>query len=272
MQFINSLTTDEVPNFTTCTNNNEHAVAKIMHAILLKTQNYVVNMNTVHITTLLSLIPMAFKLLYKQEWMMNPNAVFQQCFDWFVVKYRCTLVEDRETNQLAMADDWHPLMGFEVLTLLLFCGATFASLSGHPSMDKDTVNIGMRVLNHTRLFPKEYKMWILRGDDASKTNNFASVKTFRENTVQIAAFLAVPASQHGYGMAATNDNRLAQLLTDAVSNFGTAYAATQELLKINTNKILAMQGQLQMLYWAVGTGQPLQQQPQHPWGGCGHGQ
>ncbi len=58
---------DEVPNFTTCNNDNNHAAAKITHAIALKMQNNVVNMNTALIRTHLSLIPMAFKILYKQE-------------------------------------------------------------------------------------------------------------------------------------------------------------------------------------------------------------
>ncbi len=44
-------------------------------------------MNAALINTLLSLILMAFKLLYKQERIMDPNAVFQQCYDWFVIKY-----------------------------------------------------------------------------------------------------------------------------------------------------------------------------------------
>ena len=60
-----------------------------------------------------------------------------------------------------MAADWHPLLGFEVLTSRLFSGVTFASLSGHPITDKDTVDIGVRVLNCTGLFAKEYKTWIL---------------------------------------------------------------------------------------------------------------
>jgi hypothetical protein len=67
---------DEVPNFTACTNDNKHAATKILHTILLKMCNNVVNMNAVFINTLLSLIPMEFKLLYKQEKMMNHNAVF----------------------------------------------------------------------------------------------------------------------------------------------------------------------------------------------------
>jgi hypothetical protein len=132
-------------------------------------------------------------------------------------------------------------------------------------MDKNTVDINVRVLNRTGLFTKEYKMWILHGDDTSKTNNFVPLKTFWENAVQIAVLTAIPASQHGYGMAATDDNESAHLLTYVVSNFGMAYAATQESLRSNAANILAIQGQLQMLCQAVGTSQPPQQQPGRPW-------
>jgi hypothetical protein len=134
---------DEVPNFSACNNNNDRTTAKITHVILLKTRNDFVNMNVTLIDTLLSLIPMAFKLLYEQERMMDPNAVFHH------TKYGHTSAEDRETNCTAMAADWHPSMGFEVLTSCLFRGVTFASLSGHPITDKDTVDIGVRVLNCT---------------------------------------------------------------------------------------------------------------------------
>ena len=93
--------------------------------------------------------------------MMDLNAVFRQCFDWVVTKYGRTSAEDRETNRTAMAADWHPSIGFEVLTSRLFPGITFTSLSGQRITDKDTVDIGVRVLNHTILFAKEYKTWIL---------------------------------------------------------------------------------------------------------------
>ncbi len=62
-------------------------------------------MNTALINTLLSLISMTFKILYEQKQMMDLNAVFRQCFDWFVVKYGCTLAEDHKTNRTAMAAD-----------------------------------------------------------------------------------------------------------------------------------------------------------------------
>jgi hypothetical protein len=171
-----------------------------------------------------------------------------------------------------MAASCHPSMEFEILTSCLFRGITFASLSGHPITDKVTVNIGVYVLNCMGLFPKEYKTWIFCGNDTRKTNDFVSFKTFRENTVQIAAFTAVPASQHGYGMSATDNDALAHLLTDAVSTFVMAYAATQETLQLNAANIAAIQGQLQMLCQAVGTSQPPQQQPQYPWNGRGRGQ
>ena len=80
---------------------------------------------------------------------MNPNTVFCQCVDWFITKYGCTLAEDREMDLTAMAADWLLLMGFEVLTSCLFCSITYASLSGHPITNKDTINIGVRILNHS---------------------------------------------------------------------------------------------------------------------------
>ena len=75
-------------------------------------------------------------------------------------------------------------------------------------------------------------------------------------------------------MAATDDNASASL-TDAVSNFGAVYAATQESLRSNTANIMAIQGQLQMLCQTVRNGQPppgVINYQQHPRGGCGLGQ
>jgi len=128
------------------------------------------------------------------------------------------------------------------VTSRLFRGVTFASLSGHPITDKDTVDIGVSVLNCTGLFGEEYKAWILRGDDSNNAIDFTAFKSFWENAVQIAAFTAVQASTHGYGMGLVNDDDTASL-PDAVSNFGTAYAASQESLRSNTATITAIQGQ-----------------------------
>ena len=97
-------------------------------------------------------------------------------FDWFVTKYGRTSAKDCEANRTAMAADWHPSMGFEVLTSRLFRSVTFASLLGHPLTNKDTVDIGVRVLNRTGLFTEEYKTWILQGDNTNNAIDFAALK------------------------------------------------------------------------------------------------
>jgi hypothetical protein len=187
------------------------------------------------------LILTAFKILYEQERMMDSNTVFRQWCTDVRNDVQTYFAEDCETNRTAMAADWHPSMGFEVLTSRLFPGVTFASLLGQQITDKDTVDIGVRVLNHTGLFTEEYKTWIQWGDDSNNAIYFAAFKSFWENAVQISAFTSVPASQHGYGMAATSDDASASLM-DAVSNFSTAYAPTQESLRSNTANIMAIQG------------------------------
>ena len=152
---------DEVPDFSVCNNDTDRTTAKIMHAILLKMCNNVVNMNAALINALLSLIPTAFKLLYEQEWMMDPNAVFHQCLTGS--SQSMDVLPPKIVKPIIQ--QWPPTgtpqWKFEVLTSRLFCGITFASLSGHPITDKDTVDIGVRVLNHTGLFAEEYKTWIL---------------------------------------------------------------------------------------------------------------
>jgi hypothetical protein len=85
---------------------------------------------------------------------------------------------------------------------------------------------------------------------------FATFHTFREKAVNIAAFTATPASNHGYGMAATEDDSSMTSLTDVVTNFGTAYAATQESLQANNATITAMQVQLHMLCKVIGNQPP----------------
>ncbi len=73
-------------------------------------------------------------------------------------------------------------------------------------------------------------------------------------------------------MAATKDNSSA--LTDAVSNFGVAYAVTKESQGTSNEAINAMQVQIQMLCQALGSHPPpnmmpyqQQQGARHPRGG-----
>ncbi len=228
-----------------------------MHAMAQKRRNDVINMNTALINAFLDLIPVAFKQSYEQIRMENPNLVFREMFAWFVTKYGHTSAEDRAANCNAMALDWHPSQGFELLVARLFCGATFANLAKYPIPDDNIVDIGIRVLHRTGLFAEEYKAWITRGDNVNNLMSFATFGTFWETAVNIAAFTAsTPASQHGYGMAAAKDDASTTSLTDAVNNFGVAYAATQESLRSSNATISAMQGQPQMLCNMIGNQPP----------------
>jgi hypothetical protein len=64
-------------------------------------------------------------------------------FAWVVAKYGCTSADDHEANCTAMALEWHPSQGFELLVAHLFWGAIFANLAKHPIPDNDIVDIGI---------------------------------------------------------------------------------------------------------------------------------
>ncbi len=232
----------------------------------LKKCNDVVNMNAALIDAFLDLIPVAFKQAYEQKRMEDPNAIFREMFDCFIFKYGRTSAEDCEANHTVMASEWHPSMGFELLAARLLCGATFANLAKYPINDNDIVDIGIRVLHQTGLFSEEHKTWILCGNDATKTNDFTAFRTFWADAVNTASFTATLASSHGYGMAAAEDNSSA--LTDAVSNFGAAYVATQESQRTSNEAINAMQGQIQMICQVLGSHPPPQHDALSPTTGC----
>ncbi len=128
------------------------------------------------------------------------------------------------------------------------------NLAKYPINDNNVVDIGIHILHQTGLFAEEYKTWILCSNNATKTNNFTAFRTFGADAVNIASFTATPASSHGYGMAAAKDDSSA--LTDAVSNFGAAYTATQESQRTNNKAINAMQVQIQMLCQALSSHPP----------------
>jgi hypothetical protein len=265
-----------VPDYAGSIDSNDCITRKCTHGMVLKKRNNIVNMNAALIDAFLDLILVAFKQAYKQKRMEDPNAIFRKMFNWFVFKYGRTLVEDREANHTVRALEWHPSMGFELLAACLLHGATFANLTKYPINDNDIVDIGICILHRTGLFAEEYKTWILRGDDATKMNNFTAFRTFWADAVNIASFTATPASSHGFGMAATKDDSSA--LTDTVSNFGAVYAATRESQRTNNKAINAMQVQIQMLCQALGSHLPpnmmpyQQQQGAHPPRGGRQGQ
>jgi hypothetical protein len=137
----------DMPDYAGSIDSNDCAARKCTHWMALKKRNNVVNINAVLVDTFLNLIPVAFKQAYKQKRMENPNTVFREMFDWFVFKYGHTSAEDHEVNRTVMASEWHPSMGFELLAVHLFCGATFANLAKYPINGDDIVDIGIHVLH-----------------------------------------------------------------------------------------------------------------------------
>jgi hypothetical protein len=95
-------------------------------------------------------------------------------FAWFVMKYDRTSADDCKANCTAMALEWHPSQGFEFLVSRLFRGATFTNLTKHPILDYDIVNISICIIHQTGLFTKEYKAWIMRGNNPTNNMDFAA--------------------------------------------------------------------------------------------------
>ena len=86
--------------------------------------------------------------------------------------------------------------------------------------------------------------------------DFTAFHQFWEDVVNIALLTSIPASKHGYGMNIIKDNASTALLTDAVSNFSMALAATQETLRTNNATITVMQIQPQMIFQTLGSQLP----------------
>jgi hypothetical protein len=103
---------------------------------------------------------------------------------------------------------------------------------------------------------EEYKAWITRGNNPTNDIDFDAFCSFWETAVNIVSFTATPASQHSFGMTTIEDDPSAAYLTNAVSNFGMAYAPPYESLRNNNASINAMQGQVQILCNALGNQPP----------------
>ncbi len=72
----------------------------------------------------------------------------------------------------------------------------------------------------------------------------ATIDFFNDYWAEVIALgnqMAVPASQHGYGMTSLDDNALVTSYGDSLANFGATYAATQETMKSQADTLVAMQ-------------------------------
>jgi hypothetical protein len=151
---------DTVPDFSTCTSDNECETLKAMNAHDQKTRADIITMNAALSDVFLANLPKAIRKTYAPICMKRPNTVFLHMCDWFINKYGKMMTEDCEENRQKMAADWHPSDGFEPLATHLFVGASYASAARYPMNDHDVIDIGLHVIKRCGMYSKEYKNWI----------------------------------------------------------------------------------------------------------------
>ncbi len=223
---------EEVPDFNNCMDDNQRETLKSTLALAKKTRADTVTMNAALADVFLANLPKLICDGYDPTCMGSPNTVFLHIFDWFIKKYGITTTEEREENQQRMADNWQPTNGFEQLITRLFLGTPYASAARYPMEERDIINIGLRVIKRCGMYAKEYKAWIGIKNAGQLANprikqTLDSFKGFLSNTITLVHQTSVPALQHGYGMAAMDDNggSIASY-GKSFANFGAAYAAT----------------------------------------------
>lgn len=183
---------------------------------------------------------------------MNPNAVFRDVFQWFLEKYRETQATDRKDNIYHMTAQWTPTDRFDSLVHRLFLAGTYATCANHPLQTHQILDAAVIVLQNCGLYPKEMKAWKKR--TPAEGNDYAAFKVFWEQAICIAdTSTATPAAQYEYDMniIECNDDKSTATRTSAlessISTFGSAYAATEERVRTQTDTINNMQGQLNNL-------------------------
>jgi hypothetical protein len=84
---------------------------------------------------------------------------------------------------------------------------THASSAGYRMNDVNIVDISLRIIKQCGMYGKEYKAWIaletVRSRIIEMNDRF---KTFLATKITLVNQTTIPASMHGYGMAAVNNN------------------------------------------------------------------
>ncbi len=88
----------DVPDYTACTNDNEHTTVKVTHAIDKKTWADVVTMNTALTNIFLEALSSQARASFLQQRFFEPNIVSVDTFVWFINHYGKTTGEDRKAN------------------------------------------------------------------------------------------------------------------------------------------------------------------------------
>jgi hypothetical protein len=217
---------EEVPDFKNCTDNNQHEALKSMHALAKKTRGNIVTMNAALLDIFLANLPKLIHDSYNPICMGLPNTVFLHMFDCFIKKYGITTAEEREENQQRMAADWQPTNGFEQLVMQLFLGTSYASAARYPMEEHNIINIDLHVIKCCGMYAKEYKVWIGIKNAGQLAlprvkQTLDSFKGFWSNAITLVNQTSILALQHGYGMAATdNDGGSIASYGKSLANFG----------------------------------------------------
>ncbi len=137
-----------------------------------------------------------------------------------------------------------------VLTLLRSASSRVRpTATGYPIVDRDIVDIGIQVIKQCGLYAEEYKSWIARATTTPcVVEMLDTFKTFWVDKITLVNQTAIPASAHGYRMAAVNNDDTMALFKESIANFGAVYAATQESVKTQEMAITSMQTQLQAMH------------------------
>ncbi len=116
--------------------------------------------------------------------------------------------------------------------------------------EHNIIDISLRVIKRCGMYAEEYKAWIgieNAGQLASPhvKQTLDSFKGFWSNTITLVNQTSILASQHGYGMAAMDNNSGSMAsYGKSLANFGTTYAVTQETIKSKADSLAAIQAQL----------------------------
>jgi hypothetical protein len=141
--------------------------------------------------------------------MKNPNTVFLHMFEWFIEKYSKSTTKDCKANRQRMAAKWHPANGVKSLATCLFIGAPYASAAQYPMRERGVINIGLCIIKQCGMYSEEYKNWIAPESKSPPiVKTIHSFKEYWSGAIVLVNQMAAPASQHGYGMVAVDDDTL----------------------------------------------------------------
>ncbi len=239
---------DKVPDYIGCVDDNDRASKHAKHALNKKTRADMVTMNAALTDVFLDALSLQVCASFQQRCLRKPNIIFVNMFEWFVGHYGKTMAKDHNENRQRMAANWHPTDGFDTLALRLFTGAAYAGCTGYTMANHNIVDIGLHIIKWCSMYAKEYKAWIARKSERPRiVKTFDTFKTFWATKITLVNQMVVPASMHGYGMAAINNDDSIVSYCESIMNFGAAYAATHESVKSHSLMFRLMQGQLQAM-------------------------